>query len=113
MSQLLAIPPLWLQLAFFTAAAFALFMALIPGQADPMRFMNDKLTHALTFIVLCAMADRAFPAVALAWKFSALFVFGVFIEICQKMTGYRKFSVGDIIANTLGITTYWVITLLV
>ena len=113
MNQLQTIPAFWFQLAFFAAAAFALFMALIPGHADPTGFINDKLKHALVFIVLCAMLDLAFPSVSALWKVSALLVFGVFIEICQKMTGYRHFSIGDIVADALGIGFYWAIRLTV
>ena len=37
----------------------------------------------------------------------SLLAFGVFIEICQKMTGYRHFSVGDILADGEGILGYF------
>ena len=35
-----------------------------------------------------------------------LLAFGVLIEICQKMTGYRHFSVNDILADEVGILGY-------
>lgn len=40
------------------------------------------------------------------WKPVGLLAFGVLIEICQKMTGYRHFSVSDILADGVGILVY-------
>ncbi len=101
------IPSIWFKGLFFAAAAFALFMALIPGHADPTGFMNDKVKHALTFLVLFAMMDMAFPTEGMPlWKPACLLGFGMLIEVFQKMTGYREFSMGDIIADLLGIGGY-------
>ncbi len=99
----------WLLLA---AMAFALFMAVIPGKADPTYFINDKVKHALTFVVLFALMDQAFPTDLMPfWKPLTLFGFGILIEICQEMTRYRKFSIGDIVANAVGIAGYWLFTM--
>ena len=109
-SQIQQIPVFWHQIAFFSAAAFALFMALIPGQADPTAFINDKVKHILTFIVLCVLLDLAYPTADFTlWKPLAMLVFGIMIEVFQEMTGYRHFSVGDIIADIVGIAGYWLI----
>ena len=40
------------------------------------------------------------------WKPVGLLAFGVLIEICQKMTGYRHFRVSDILADGVGILVY-------
>lgn len=108
-----AFPSALYRWVFFSALAFTLFMALIPGSADPTGFINDKVKHALTFMVLFALLDLAFRTKngswrkPLAWgKPLALLAFGVFIEVCQKMTGYRAFSIGDIAADTVGILGY-------
>ncbi|WP_066015308.1 VanZ family protein [Endozoicomonas atrinae] len=102
-----ALPPEASLFAFFTALAFALFMAVIPGRADPTRFVNDKFKHAVTFLVLFIMLDLAYPTPGMPWwKPVGLFAFGVFIEFCQKLTGHRNFSIGDIIANFVGIMSY-------
>nr|WP_306800256.1 VanZ family protein [Endozoicomonas sp. YOMI1] len=82
-------------------------MAVIPGEADPTAFINDKLKHAITFMVLFALFDLAYPNQPAAWwKLLCLLAFGVLIEVCQKMTGYRSFSVGDILADAVGILGY-------
>ncbi len=106
-THLLAIPASVRQALFFVALAFTFFMAVIPGEADPTAFINDKLKHAITFMVLFALFDLAYPNQPAAWwKLLCLLAFGVLIEVCQKMTGYRSFSVGDILADAVGILGY-------
>lgn len=100
-------PPALYRAAFLGALAFALFMAVIPHSADPTAVVNDKAKHAITFIVLFAMLDLAWPTAGMPWwKPVGLLAFGVLIEVCQKMTGYRSFSVGDIVANGVGLLAY-------
>ena len=112
MIALQALPPETYRIVFISAMVFALFMALIPGSKDPTRFMNDKVKHALTFMVLFFLVDRAFPTPEMFWwKPGGLMAFGVFIEACQQLTRYRCFSVGDILANGAGILLYLLISL--
>lgn len=94
-TRLQEIPSAAYRFTFFAALAFALFMAVIPGSADPTGFVNDKFKHAVTFLVLFILCDLAYPTADMPWwKPVGLLAFGVFIELCQKMTGYRSFSVG-------------------
>ena len=46
------LPDLARQGILLAAIAFALFMAMIPHRYDPFRFINDKVKHAITFVVL-------------------------------------------------------------
>ncbi len=109
-TTLQAIPPESWRILFFCALAFALFMSLIPGKWDPTRFINDKVKHVLTFMVLFLLVDLAFPMAELPWwKPAGLMAFGVFIEVCQQMTRNRRFSIGDIVANGVGIGLYLLI----
>ncbi len=109
-TTLQAITPESWRILFFCALAFALFMALIPGRFDPTRFINDKVKHVLTFMVLFLLVDQAFPAEGIIWwKPVGLMVFGVLIELCQQMTRDRRFSVGDILANGGGVGLYLLI----
>ncbi|WBA83228.1 hypothetical protein [Endozoicomonas sp. GU-1] len=111
-TALQATPPSTWQILSLCALAFALFMSLIPGKWDPTRFINDKVKHVLTFMVLSLLIDLAFPAASVCWwKPAGLMAFGVFIEVCQHMTRYRRFSFGDIIANGVGIGLYLGISL--
>ncbi|WBA84123.1 VanZ family protein [Endozoicomonas sp. GU-1] len=88
-------------------------MSVIPSEADPTALINDKLKHAITFMVLFALFDLAWPKQPAAWwKLLCLLAFGGLIEVCQKMTGYRSFSIGDILADGAGLLGYlglWVL----
>ena len=103
-----AVPVIVYRMVLFAAMLFALLMALIPSQLDPTKFINDKLKHAVTFFVLFFLLDIfAFPTETFAlWKPVSLLVFGIIIEVMQERTGYRQFSVGDIVANVVGISCY-------
>lgn len=106
-TRLQVIPLAAYRFTFFAALAFALFMAMIPGSADPTGFVNDKVKHAVVFLVLFALFNLAYPTEGMPWwKPMGLLAFGVLIEICQKMTGCRHFSVGDILADGGGILGY-------
>ena len=90
-------------------------MALIPGSADPTAgLIHSKLKHAITFFVLALVMDRfAFPTANLEpWKPFALLAFGVLIEFLQGFTGYRTFSVLDIVADSAGIATNYLVATL-
>ena len=92
---------------------FTLFMSLIPGSSDPtVGLINSRLKHAMTFFVLALVMDRfAFPTRQLElWKPFSLLAFGVLIEILQWFTGYRTFSVIDMVADGLGITVYYLLS---
>ena len=102
-----ALPDLARQGILLAAIAFALFMAMIPHRYDPTRFINDKVKHAITFVVLFTLLDLAWPTTAMPWwKPISLFVLGIGIEVCQGFTRYRYFSFGDILANGVGILVY-------
>lgn len=63
----------------------------------------DKLAHGLTFIVLAVwfaglLERRRYLALAVA-----LVAFGMLVEVCQYLVGYRTADWLDIAANTLGI----------
>ena len=101
------LPNIARQSMLLSAIAFALFMAMIPHRYDPTRFVNDKIKHAITFMVLFALLDLAWPTVDIPWwKPVSLFCLGIGIEICQGVTKHRHFSFGDILANCAGILGY-------
>ena len=56
---------------------------------------------------LFVLFELAYPSEGMLWwKPVGLLAFGGLIEICQKMTGYRHFSVNDILADGVGILGY-------
>ena len=110
-----SIPPIWCIIAFFGVIAFTLFMALIPGSADPTAgLINSKVKHIITFFVLALMLDWfAFPTKNfVVWKPLSLLGFGILIEVLQWFTVYRTFSYWDMVADTVGIALYFSVSLI-
>ena len=65
----------------------------------------DKWMHAATFAFLmlwfCGLFDKH-----RYWRIAAaLLVFGLFVELCQLLVGYRSAEWNDMLANTAGIIT--------
>ncbi|WP_139117429.1 hypothetical protein [Endozoicomonas atrinae] len=108
--RLQRVPVALYRVLFFSLLAFVLVMSLIPGEADPSGFMNDKFKHALVFFVLAfVMEVLAYPS--LVWGFRKpvlLMMFGVLIEVLQGQSGYRDFSLGDMLADGVGILMFYV-----
>lgn len=94
----------WWRAVFAAAIVGILILALMPSQGGPSPIPHaDKLRHAAAFIVLWALGHRAGlrqPTWLLA---VGLMVFGVAIEVAQSFTPDRDPSVGDILADALGI----------
>lgn len=70
----------------------------------------DKLAHAGSYALLAYLAAlvalRYFPTRPTSWRWAAIgaWLFGVLMEVGQGvLTRGRKASVGDVIANTVGI----------
>ncbi len=102
--RLQRVPVALYRVLFFSLLAFVLVMSLIPGEADPSGFMNDKVKHALAFV----MEVLAYPS--LVWGFRKpvlLMMFGVLIEVLQGQSGYRDFSLGDMLADGVGILMFY------
>ena len=67
-------------------------------------FLNvDKWLHAATFVFLAVWFAGQFRPAAY-WRVAVgLILFGVLIEICQRMVTYRSAEVFDIVADAGGI----------
>ena len=60
------------------------------------------------FLVLSVLADLSFPERRSFWSAAGLLIcFGGLIEALQYWVGYRYFEVADVVANTVGITIYF------
>jgi VanZ family protein len=94
----------WWRAAFACAVAGILVLALLPsGHHGPDWFPHaDKLRHAVAFVALWAIGKQARfqPPWALAL---ALLAFGIGIELIQALTPTRESSLGDVLADALGI----------
>lgn len=107
--QLQRVPVAMHRFLFFSLLAFVLIMSLIPGEADPSGFINDKVKHALVFFVLAfVMEVLAYPSEHSGVRNALLLMmFGVLIEVLQGQTGYRDFSLGDMVADGVGIVLFY------
>jgi hypothetical protein len=98
--------PLW-RAVFAAALVGIMILALRPSHGGPSFGHVDKLQHAAAFIALWTLGQRAGlrqPAWLLAL---GLLVFGVAIELAQSFTPDRHPSLGDIVANGVGIAAGW------
>ncbi len=64
---------------------------------------DDKLVHAITFAFLTTWFGGQYAQQGFWRILAGLAVFGVLIEICQGIVGYRTRDVADIVANLCGI----------
>ena len=77
---------------------------------DRMQLVNwfgnlDKWAHLATFTVLAVWFAGQYRPRSY-WRIAVgLFAFGVLIEICQRLVGYRAADLMDVGANTLGIVS--------
>ena len=95
-------PILWRGL-FIAAVVGVLALALMPVSNGPDWFAHaDKLRHAAAFIALWAIGRRA--GLKPAWALTlGLLGLGIGIELAQAFTPYRESSVGDVLADAVGI----------
>ncbi len=67
----------------------------------------DKLNHAAAFYVLALLLDFSQPRMRFgAAKGLALLAYGVTIEAVQYFLPYREASVGDLLADAIGVFAY-------
>lgn len=81
------------------------FLSLSPGTGAPPLFPGaDKAAHILAYCWLAALALRVFllrgPAFTAAW---GMILYGAALEVAQRFVPGRHPSLGDILANMLGV----------
>jgi len=70
--------------------------------------VNDKIAHALSFLILAVLSDRSFPGYQYGWKIVLpLIGYGLGIEIIQYFLPERTFSLLDLAADAAGLLAYW------
>lgn len=92
------------RLIFAVTLLAALVVALLPpGEERPDWFPQaDKLRHALAFMALWWVGSHV--RWRSPWVLAILLLaFGILIELAQRMTGYRVASMGDVLADLIGI----------
>ena len=94
---------------FFMAVMVILYKALTPcGEKPLFDFTHgDKVLHALAFFTLSFLLNRSSSSMEKRIRnIFSLLAFGILIEILQSFTGYRDVSVGDIVADLVGILLF-------
>lgn len=81
-------PTKLLILAFWSAAAFALVMALLP--IPPRVPAGDKTQHMIAFAVLASLAAHAYYRTSLLKIGLGLAGFGALIEVLQAIPGLNR-----------------------
>jgi hypothetical protein len=98
--------PVWRAL-FAGALVGIMILALRPSHGAPSFGHVDKLQHAAAFIVLWLIAQRAGLRQSPWLLATGLLVFGIAIELAQSFTPDRHPSIGDIVADGMGIAAGW------
>ena len=90
-------------IAFLAASAYALAMALLPGDDSVGLIPWDKAKHFIVFYVLSILASLALPQSRLHRIGVVILAFGGAIEILQAFVG-RDASWFDLFADACGIS---------
>ena len=90
---------------WWLAIATVIVACLLPGSDLPELPVNDKLEHALAFLVLAASAVQLYrrgkPLLVVG---AGLLALGIVIELAQHLlTSSRVMEPGDVLADVIGI----------
>lgn len=93
---------------FYITVSVILYKALTPAGEPFFEFDHaDKVLHALAFFVLSFLLNRSSSSIEKRIRnMFALLTFGILIEVLQSLTGYREVSLGDVLADLLGILVF-------
>ena len=82
----------------------ALMPAVWPGGTSSLWFGEiDKWAHGITFALLAIWFSGQYPRQAYWRIVLGLFAFGLLIELCQRLVGYRSADWIDVAADCAGI----------
>lgn len=93
----------WVRL-FWVSLVIVLLLLLMPLSDNPNPGIKhlDKMVHALIFMVLSAVALRAWPK-QLVRIFLGLVLLAALTEMLQGLTGWRTASMADFFSDVIGI----------
>ena len=98
------------KLLFFIVLMLVTWQALTPQMLEPVESINDKLGHALVFLLLAAISDHAYATTRYNLKkIVLLMLYGISIEIIQHYVPGRTFSFLDMLADGSGLLVYWLV----
>jgi VanZ family protein len=95
-----------LKVTFVLSVIFASFLFLKQGGHSGITFEHaDKIAHFLIFFSLTLLLDLSFK-LSVNKSLLILSAYGVTIEVLQSFLPYRSASLGDILADILGVVVY-------
>lgn len=94
-------------LPFLAVLAVILFTGLRPEPVPQVFDQQDKLHHLLGFAALMFTVRLAFPQWRVFWAITLSLSAAVLIELAQGLIPNRMASMGDMLANTLGVLLGW------
>jgi VanZ family protein len=95
-----------LKVTFVLSVIFASFLFLKQGGHSGITFQHaDKIAHFLIFFSLTLLLDLSFK-LSVNKILLILSAYGVTIEVLQSFLPYRSASLGDILADILGVVVY-------
>jgi VanZ family protein len=98
---------------FWPGLVLVVWGELTPTPPPVMQDFWDKGEHFIAYIGLAAMATLVIGRrPALGWALAGITALGGMLEIVQGMVG-RDASMGDFLANTLGVLAGWSVGLVV
>lgn len=90
----------WVRILFVAALVTVLVLSLLP-LSHPDFSSNDKVNHLIAY---AGLAFLGLLSIASMFRVTiGVFLWGLLIECLQGLTEYRMFSVGDMVANGLGV----------
>lgn len=95
--------------ALLIALVLGTTLALMEGADSVTGGLNDKLLHALGFVVLGGLLDYSSPGSPAAywrWQLPLLLLYGVMIEVVQSFLPHRSGEVLDVVADLAGLLAY-------
>ncbi len=94
-------------LPFLAVLAVVLYTGLRPEPVPQVFDQQDKLHHLLGFAALMFTMRLAFPQWHLARTIVLSLAAATMIELAQGLLPNRQASLGDMLANTLGVLLGW------
>lgn len=94
---------------FFITSIVVLYGTLRLSQGVPLlNFTHgDKVLHAMAFFILAFLLNRSSSSIERRIRnIISLLGFGILIEVLQSFTTYRTASLGDVLADLLGILLF-------
>lgn len=102
---------LWYWRAAFAAAiAATVYMMLTPLAGPPPPVPGaDKIVHFAVFAVNGLLSLPAFPRRGRRAALCGLLVLGIGLEVLQGWVPHRQATIGDAVANSLGVAFAWLL----